>query len=258
MTTLSIPSAEIGVFLAILLRVGLVLFMIPVFSSSEVPRTVKVFISIALTALLHLLLRRTVPPLPFQTAAILKIALGEIAFAAIIALSFLVIFASFQFAGELISFQMGFGFVQVVDPQSGNQITVLSRWFQLLAILLFFSMDAHHLVLKALVESFSIVPLGGFVLTTDTLGKFILLSGQIFIIGMKMAAPVMIILFLTHIAFGLVARFSPEINILIVSFPLTILLGLFALCIFIPVCGSAVQRFIAMLFRFLYTLMEGT
>jgi len=255
MAALSIQTSDIGIYLAILLRVSIVLFMIPIFASPQVPGVIKVFISLALTGVLYFMLKGTVSPLPFELAGLVGIAVGEIIFGTIIALSFLVIFAAFQFAGELISFQMGFGIAQVIDPQSGAQMTVFSSWFQLVAVLMFFSLNGHHLVLSGLVDSFRTVPMGGFALTQATFTKVVLLSGRLFVIGIKMAAPIMAILFLTHVGLGLMSKFAPEINILIVSFPLTIVLGLLFLGLSITAWGSAMEHYLANLFHLLKGLM---
>jgi flagellar biosynthesis protein FliR len=255
MVALNIQASEIGIYLAILLRISIVLFMIPIFASPQVPRVIKIFIALALTGILYFVLQRTVTPLPFELAALVRITIGEVIFGTIIALSFLVIFAAFQFAGELISFQMGFGIAQVVDPQSGAQMTVFSSWFQLVAVLIFFSMNGHHLVLSGLVESFRTVPMGGFAMTQTTFTKVVLLSGRMFVIGIKMAAPIMTILFLTHVGLGLMSKFAPEINILIVSFPLTIVLGLLFLGLSITAWGNAMEHYLENLFHLLKGFM---
>ena len=255
MLTITIEPSEVGIFLAILLRMSIVLFMTPVFSGSQVPMNVKALIALALANILYLPLHGTVPPLPFELAAMVKIVIGEVVFGIIVALSFLIIFAAFQFAGELMSFQMGFGMAQVVDPQSGTQTTVFSGLFQLIAVLIFLSLNGHHLVLKALVQSFATIPVGGFTVTSNTLSKLVLLSGQLFVIGIKMAAPVMAILLLTHVGLGLMSKFAPEINILIVSFPLTILLGVVFLGLSISIWGNAMQQYLENLFHFLKGIM---
>jgi flagellar biosynthetic protein FliR len=251
MLTINIPPSEVGIFLAILLRMSIVLFMTPLFSSTQIPQTIKAITALTLAAILYFLLRKTVQPIPFELASTVRVVIGEIVFGIVVSLSFLIILAAFQFAGELISFQMGFGMAQVVDPQSGAQVTVFSGMFQLIAILLFLNLNGHHLVLKALVESFATIPVGEFTLTSNTFSKVILLSGQMFVIGIKMAAPVMVVLLLTHVGLGLMSKFAPEINILIVSFPLTIILGVLFLALSISIWGNAMDHYLGNLFHFL-------
>lgn len=251
MVTFHVNSTEIGVFLAILLRLSIVLFMLPIFSSNQVPSTIKASIVLALSTMVYFLPHESIAPLPFETFSLLWVTIGEIIFGIIMGLTILLVLGAFQFAGELISFQMGFGFAQVADPQNGAQTAVMSRWFQIVATLLFFSMNGHHVVIKALVESFRTIPIGGFTLTASTYGDIVSLSGQLFVIAIRMAAPVMIALLMTHVALGLMARFAPQLNVISASFPLTILLGFFFLALSASFWGSAMEGFLAELFQFI-------
>jgi flagellar biosynthetic protein FliR len=250
MLTLHINLVQIRVFLSILLRISIVLFMMPIFSSRTIPNTIKALAALALTTIVFLTLHQQVAPLPIEAGALLRIGIGEVIFGTILALAVLLVFAAFQFAGDIIGFQMGFGLARVADPQSGNQGAVLSTWFQLFATLLFFALNGDHILLAALVESFRAVPVGGFTLTSSTFGKLVVMSGQLFVIGIKMAAPVMIVLFLAQVGLGLVAKFAPEVNVLIASFPITILLGLLFMGLSISLWGSAMQHYLAMFLQF--------
>lgn len=231
--------------------------MLPIFSSRAVPVTIKALAALALTTLLYFTLHQSVAPLPLGAGALLRIGLGEVIFGVILALTILLVFAAFQFAGEIVGFQMGFGFARVADPQSGNQGAVLSTWFQLFATLLFLTLNGDHILIKALVESFRAVPVGGFTLTSETFGKLISMSGQLFVIGIKIASPVMIVLFLTQVGLGLVVRFAPEVNVLMASFPITILLGLLFMGLSLSLWGNAMQHAFAMFLQFLLSLAGG-
>lgn len=257
MVTFRIDYVQVGVFLAILLRLSLILFVLPFFGSNDIPRNVKALLALILAAVLYLVLHGKVPPLDLQPASLIRIVIGEIFFSIVMSLAILTIFAAFQFAGEIIGFQAGFGFAQIADPQTGAQMMVLSGWFQLLATLIFFSLNGHHLILKALVESYRTLPLGGFSMTPDTYGKIVFLSGQLFVIGLKMAAPVMAVFFLTQVGLGLVARFSPEVNILVVSFPLTIVLGFLFIAFSTSVWGSIMVHLFGFVFKFVGNLIHS-
>jgi flagellar biosynthesis protein FliR len=251
MVKLRIDYAQVGIFLAILLRLSLVLYVIPLFSSNNIPKTAKALIALALSATVYSLLHQSMSPMSMEPASLVKIVISEIMFSAVLSLAVLTIFAAFQFAGEVIGFQIGFGFAQVADPQTGAQMVVLSQWFQLLATLIFLSLNGHHILFAALVESFKNIPVGAFVLSADTYGKLISLSGQLFVIGIKMAAPITAVFFLTQVGLGLIARFSPEINILMVSFPLTILLGFLFMMFSTVVWGDAMAHYFEQVFQFI-------
>jgi len=249
MVNLTIDYKQVAIFLAILLRLSLILFVLPFFGSNDVPRSVKALIALSLALVLFLLLHDTVEPPSLEPLTVLTVVLGEMIFAAVVSLAILTVFGAFHFAGEIIGFQIGFGFAQVADPQTGAQVMVISQFFQLLATLIFFGLNGHHIILAALVESFKTIPIGGFSLTTATYEKIIMLSGKLFVVGIKMAAPVMAVFFLTQVGLGLVARFSPEINILMVSFPLTIMLGFVFIAFSTSRWGDLMTQFFGLVFQ---------
>ncbi len=256
MVSLNINLNEIAIFFSILLRVGVILFMLPIFSASGLPNNIKVLTVVSISLMLVPLVRQSVQPLPFDPCSMLVIIAGEVIFGIIFSLSMLIVVAAFQFAGELVSFQMGFGFSQVADPQTGVEDTVLSVWAQLFALMIFFSLNGHHIVLRLIVESFRTVPIGGFTLNPALFGKIATLSGMLFVLAVKLAAPLIAVLILTQLGLGLIAKFAPQINILATSFPLTIALGVLFLSITVITWGDMATRNFADLFHFLGKLIR--
>ena len=133
---------------------------------------------------------------------------------------------SVQMAGHFISFQMGLAMANTVDPETGAQNTVLSQFLYLLIVLFFLAINGHHLMIHALVQSFQVVPPSGFALKPIFAEILIKVSSDMFVIAIKMAAPIMIALFLSNLCLGIVARTVPQLNILMVGFPLNIGMGL--------------------------------
>lgn len=175
-------------------------------------------------------------------------------FGIVFSLSMLLVIGAFAFAGELISFEMGLGFAQVADPQTGAESTILSVFAQLLAFMIFFSLNAHHFLLKLIVESFQTIPVGTFEIDTALFEKITILSGQLFVLAIKLAAPVISVLLLTQLAMGLMSKFAPQINILTTSFPLTIGIGLILLSFTVVIWKDMAGRFFVDLFHFLGNL----
>lgn len=255
MLTLHLNPADFGVFLAILLRLSIVVFMLPVFSSSQVPSFLKACIAVAFTAMLYPSLRPVLSPLSFEPVNLLVAVAGELVFGMLFSLSILLVFAGYQTAGELISFEMGFGFAQAADPQSGAHATLISIWFQLLATLIFLGLNGHHVLLRGIVDSFRTIPIGAFSLTPEVYHRFIGFSTCVFVIAIKVAAPITVVLLVTQVGLGLMAKFAPQFNILMNSFPLTIFLGLMFMSFSVLVWGDAMQRHFKELFHFLMSLL---
>ncbi|AEH44070.1 flagellar biosynthetic protein FliR [Thermodesulfatator indicus DSM 15286] len=213
-------------FALILVRVGFFVAFLPVFGSRIIPLQIKVALVIALSLVFTPFWagRVIMPASPWEFGLL---ALNEAALG--ICLVFLVrlIFAGVQFGGQLLGFQMGFGVANVLDPATGLQAPVLSQFAYLIALLLFLVLNLHHYFLLSLGESLKLLPPATIKTPVEIFEILVLKGKEIFILGIKIMAPAMAILFLIQIAMGIVARFVPQINILIMSFPLTIAVGLF-------------------------------
>ena len=255
MLTFHLDPTDFGVFFAILLRLSIIVFMLPVFNSNQVPNNLKACMAVAFTGMLYPSLRPTLHPLSFEPMNLIMSITGEVVFGIIFSLSMLLVFSAYQLAGELISFEMGFGFAQAADPQSGAHATLISIWFQILATLVFLSLNGHHIILRGIVDSFRTIPIGAFTLTPEVYGRFIGFSTNLFIIAIKIAAPLTVVLLLTQIGLGLMAKFAPQFNILMNSFPLTIFIGLTFMLYSVIVWGDAMQRHFKELFQFLLSFL---
>ncbi len=227
MLSFNVNIAELAILLSILLRLSIILFMLPIFDTAGVPSTVKALTVLAFSLMLVPVVRQYIEPLPLEPAALSSVVIGELIYGIVFSLSMLLIISAFELAGELIGFEMGFGFAQTADPLTGARFTVLAVWTQLLATMIFLSVNGHHVILRTLVESFKLVPVGSFTLDPALFTKMLLLSGTLFVLAMKLAAPVIAVLLLAQIGFGLMSKFAPQVNILATSFPITIALGLF-------------------------------
>jgi flagellar biosynthesis protein FliR len=249
MANIQISTSDIAILLAILLRVSIILFLIPAFTGSQVPHSVKALITLALGFMMYGLVKPAVTPLPFDILPLLWIVMGEIILGAFLALTTLMVLAAFQLGGELISFQMGFSFAQAVDPQNGGSTMVLSRWFQIMATLIFFSLNGHHVIISGIAESFRNIPMGGFSVNTTTLQHILTLSKQLLVIALKLSAPITVTILLGQVALGLASKFAPQLNVLASSFPLTILLGFLFIGISATLWGEVIGGYLGYLLR---------
>lgn len=146
-----------------------------------------------------------------------------------------IIFAVFQLAGQMLDMQIGFGIVNVIDPQSGIQVPLLGNFQYVLALLCFFAINGHHVLLSCLVKSYQLLPIGGGVNLSGNLYAFIFnLAGDMFVSAFKLALPVLGVLFIADLIVGIIARVVPQVNVFIVSMPLKIGLGLGLMMIAIP------------------------
>ncbi len=212
-------------FFWVFVRISVLVFLLPLFGARNVPTLWKAGFSFVLAVLLTPL----VPPpqaLPQSPPAILLGIAAELLMGLIMVFGVLVLFASVQLAGQMMSFQMGFAMARAIDPNTGVQSTALSQFLYLFTVLLFFAIDGHHLMIRGIAASFQMVPPNGISFGPSIADALIHITAHMFVVGLKIAAPIMIALFLSNLCLGIVARTVPQVNILMIGFPINIAIGL--------------------------------
>lgn len=146
----------------------------------------------------------------------------------------LLFLSTIQIAGQVMDTEVGFAMVSVLDPQFGVQLPLLGSFMNVLGVLVFLALDGHLLLLRALRDSVSLVPLGGLALAPATGDLIIRAFAGAFVTALKLAAPVLAALFLTSVAVGIVARSVPQMNVFVVGLPLRVAVGLAVLVLALP------------------------
>jgi len=222
-------------FLLLLARFTGISF-IPVFNTKNIPVQWRVFFLMVLTFFAWLLgIGETISTINLQLPLYFIVILTEVLIGIAMALIIQFFFAGVQLAGQLIDTQMGFGIMNVVDPLSGTQAPILGNFKFVLAILVFLQIDGHHHFIKALFESYEVIPIGQCVfLSPHFIQNYLSYFGNIFIIGCKLSMPIVGTLLVTDFVMGIMARTVPQMNIFMVGMPAKILIGFFVLLVTIP------------------------
>mgnify|MGYP005855551979 CR=1 FL=1 len=214
---------QVDRFLTVLPRLSGVVLVAPVFGG-RYPAQVKA----GLAAALALVLMPVVPPAAAFSATVagyLGHAVGELLVGLAVGYASLLTFAAVQVAGQLVDMEMGFGIVNVVDPYYGTQVPLVGNFLHLLALIGFLLVDGHHVVLAALKRSFDVIPPGAAAFKGELAGLMVAMLGETFLTGVKIAAPVLGVLFVTNVSLGIVARTVPQMNVFVVGLPVKILVG---------------------------------
>ncbi|MBF0412301.1 MAG: flagellar biosynthetic protein FliR [Desulfamplus sp.] len=217
---------ELKVYLLVLARFSVVLFMIPIFTTKVIPRVVKTTLAMVLSLLLYSVVEvdsSMFPDTVIQTGLLI---FTEIMIGLILSLCIRFFLGAVQFAGQIIGFQMGFSMVNVVDPLTGANVSILEEISYWMTILLFLIFNGHHIVILCIIESFEILPPGVFIFQQVLLDKLTEQGTQLFVLAIKIGAPVIAALLFVNVAFGLTGKFAPQMNIMTVAFPFQILVGL--------------------------------
>jgi Flagellar biosynthesis pathway, component FliR len=183
--------------------------------------------------------------LPADIISYAFIVTKEIAIGAVIGFAASLIFATFTMAGYLISNQMGLDTAAIVDPSSetGEEEQSISIFYNMIAFLIFFTINGHHWFIKTTAQSFEIIPLGQFQYTTVTLTKILAAFKTFLIMGIRISAPSLVVLLLTVVVLGLMTKVAQEINVFLIAFPLKILIGFLILIVALPFVINAMKSY---------------
>jgi flagellar biosynthetic protein FliR len=215
-------------FVLIFSRVAAILWFLPLMSSKAVSVPFKAGLSLLISFLFfdsiggNLALGND----PYQ---LLLLIVKEVFIGIIIGFFVRLLFVGVDAAGKIISLQSSFSFAQFMDPLTMNQVTVIEQFKNLLAMMLFLAIDAHHVIIRGIYASFRDVPIGAVAVQPSLLQYLIVATGRIFGTGLRIGAPVIVTLFLTELALGMFSRMIPQVNIFIEGIPIKILITMIML-----------------------------
>jgi flagellar biosynthetic protein FliR len=223
-------------------RVGALILFVPVLGSRQVPASMKIGLILFTSIVIFPLVQARPLPEPQGIFDLAVFLLSDVTIGLGIAYITRLIFAAVQIAGTVVDFQMGFGVVNVIDPQTDTQVSVTAQFHNIVAVLIFLAVDAHHFILQAIVESFFIINPAEINFSSLTPEYMLYLFSGTFTTAVKIAAPIMAILFFLSVGLGLVARTVPQMNVFIVGFPLQIGVGLLMVGLSISFFSILVQQ----------------
>ena len=222
------PAVQLDQLMAAIIFVGVrisgVMMFPPFFNSSEIPLQVKAGLTLALTALLFPV--AGVVALKSDVLGWVRVVGSEMVIGLMLGLAMQMVFEAAQFAGQVVGVQTGFSLITLLDPQTNADTPVLSIFQQLIVLMIFFQLNVHHWLLRGLAASFHYLPPGA-PLTHSLAGAALLHSaGSIFLIGMEIAAPVMVATVIADIALGFLGKASPQLPVVLVGLSIKNILGL--------------------------------
>lgn len=226
---LELTNAQIGgwlgQFLLPLFRIASMLMVMPVIGTQLVPVRVRLYLALAICVVLA----PTLPPMPQVDSVSLQsmLLVGEqVLIGVMFGFMLQLYFHLFTVAGQIIAVQMGLGFASMVDPSNGVSVPVLGQFLLMLVTLLFLAMNGHLVVLEVLAESFVTLPVGEGLL----LDHYWSIAGKLSWVvaaGLLISLPIVTALLVVNLAFGVMTRAAPQLNIFSIGFPLTLVVGLF-------------------------------
>ncbi|OEC37122.1 flagellar biosynthetic protein FliR [Pseudomonas cuatrocienegasensis] len=214
----------VGAFMLPLFRIAAMLMVMPIIGTQLVPMRVRMYFALAICVVLV----PNLPPMPVVDAINLQTFLmiaQEILIGVMFGFVLQLFFQTFVVAGQIVAMQMGLGFASMVDPANGVSVAVIGQFFLMLVTLLFLAMNGHLVVFEILAESFVTLPVGSG-LMVEHYWEIATKLGWVFGVALILVLPAVTALLIVNIAFGVMTRAAPQLNIFSIGFPLTLVLGL--------------------------------
>jgi flagellar biosynthetic protein FliR len=227
-------------FALLLVRPGMIVMMTPFFGGTYAPAKIRA----GATIIFALILTPVVPaPTGIELTGLTVVVLREILIGLALAFGVRALIAGADFAGHLMGYQIGLSYGSLVDPQSGVRNTVLATLYSSLATVIAFAIGAHHAIVRAMTASYQALPIGFGGVDPDLVSAVSRLLGVVFVLGLRIAAPVVVVLLLTEALLGLMARVAPSFNVLAIGAPGRLVVGLLVIAATIVTLPPLVSRF---------------
>lgn len=218
--------AALPVFLLVLARVAGLMLASPLFAGSMIPLQINVILAVTMSlAVFPLMITQVAVPVTLGSA--LAGLAGELALGLVLGMGVTLIFIGVQMAAQVASQQAGLALGEVFNPLLESTTTELSQLYFIVSMGVFLAVDGHHALIRALMDSFSTIPLLGFKPEAGLIDLLISILTASFIIALRVSGPVMLALMLGFLTLGFISRTVPQFNLLTIGFPVKLAMALF-------------------------------
>jgi flagellar biosynthetic protein FliR len=230
----SLITTSVFNIMLVFTRIGFILMLVPGFGAAYVNPQVRLVVAMGLSIIIAPVVAPGLPPEPESSAMLVLLLVSEVLIGTYIALLVLLIQAALHLGGTSIGFASGLMNAQAFDPTTAQSGALVLQFLTLLALVLMFALDLHHLMIRALVESYVLFPPG----VLPPMGDFVEFGTRTLVeswhIGWQLSAPMVLFTIIFYTAMGLMARLMPQFNVFFVSLPLKVLLGMGILFLIVP------------------------
>lgn len=230
-------------FVMVLTRISAFFLVLPVFGWRTIPVRIKVGLTILLAVFFSVITPLVIEPNRVSVLEAILLIANEATYGLALGLVAAVVFSAVKLSGRIIERQMGLAMAEVLDPLTGERIQPLGSLLEMIFILLFLSANGHHMLLLIISKSYEAFPAGSIPTVPVLAGGVVKAGSAMFIAGLKLAAPILAAFLLLMVVLAVLARIVPEMNILFISLPLRVGLGLLMVMIFFPFINSFVAEF---------------
>ena len=227
--------------LLVSVRVGVMLASLPAPFGSGAPPQIRVALGLFITIALCTPHFADPPIIPLEPVTLAVAGLGELMVGAVIGLTVRVMLAAAEVAGNVAGMSMGQGFAASIDPAFGEKMLPLGRLLSALMVLIFLSLNGHHVTFASLAWSLDALPVGN-ALGHAVHGDTVSIGADLMARGLRIASPILAAMFIVQLGMGLIARSAPRVQIFSLTFAITSAVGAVVLFAALPsVTGALVE-----------------
>jgi len=238
-------AAAAGIVL-LLVRPGMIVMTTPFLGALDAPPQLRVGLTILLAILMAAAVR---VPVSLPAVGLVVVVLREVAIGLALSLAIRVIIAGAEFAGHFTGYQIGLSQGSLIDPQSGVRNNVLALVYGNLVTIMCLASNAHHTLLRALADSYTLLPIGLGAGVGDSLSASVARTlGLVFVLGMRIAAPMVVVLLLVEFALGVLARVAPSMNVMIAGAPVRLIVGLLVVALGLSALPALINHYVPIAF----------
>lgn len=258
MLDLSFPIRELELFLLILVRVSCFIYTAPFYSMNNVPKKVKIGLSFFIAMLLYNVLKPMEYPEYHTMLGYAVIVVKEATVGLVVGLGGQICMLIIQFSGRLIDMEMGLSMASQFDPATRENTTLTGLLYQYGVYLIMLVTGMHRFIIKALVETFTLVPINGMRMQTGALlDALVEFMGSYFMIGFMIAMPIFATITLMNIVLGLLAKLAPQMNMFTVGIQLKLLAGLSVLVLTVTMLPDATEIICEQMQQVMVTIVKA-
>jgi flagellar biosynthetic protein FliR len=226
--------SKFPLFLLVFFRMTGLFILSPIFGRRNVPNQLKVGFSFLMAVILMETLSADYSVDIANLYGFIFLSIKELMVGLILGYVTTLFFSAFILVGQIMDVQIGFGMAQVFDPQYNSQVPLMGNLMNIMALLVFFSLDGHHTLIRILFETYGLIPPGTVMIQAPVYGRLVEIFITTFSMAVKLSIPLMAAALLTEAALGIMVRAVPQMNVFVVGIPLKIFITLAVLLLFIP------------------------
>jgi len=230
-------------FVMVLTRISAFFMVLPVFGWKSIPVRIKVALTVLIAVFFSVITPLAIQPKGISVLEAILLIANEAVYGLALGLIVTFVFTAVKFSGRIVERQMGLAMAEILDPLTGERSQPLGSLLEMIFIILFLSANGHHFFLLIISRSYETFPAGSMPTMPVLAGGIIKAGSTMLLLGLRLAAPMLAAFLVLMVVLAVLARMVPEMNILFISLPLRVGLGLLMTAIFLPLINSFVGEF---------------